>query len=522
MRLPLALTGAALIAVGCGQESSPIPTDPSAIATYETGSVTIDELAQHVGTLSESERILPHDPAARAEWMEGAVADMLYEAHLVDLASTEESAGRGVAAPDHAVIFVDELVRWAASRPHSVGAVPELADSPGLHRRRLVYHFFRRVTDSGEKARQSAELLQRSDGLASLDDFIGLVRAESDSESAEDDGLLGWVSEGGQSTPLKETIFGLPVREISEPIATRDGIHLFYVADEVEPVLAIADGVDTTSYAAQYARLAHYDDARQEENAAFEQVSNPGESNADLKLIQGRNWSIDTWLLNAWREKVDVASRVDVEVVLQDLAWLMQRAHETPDFVSNVNERIATQRAEAYFRKIALQRIARDETAVRDYYSRFLRRYSKAPEWRLRILRLPVDDEYPATLAVLEDAYEQGQSIEDLCKTLGVEIPAEVTLSLEQLAGISPQFAYQVSSANQGAVGRPRIVAGEFFIGEVVSRPPPEPLPFEQVRSRVAMDMFNANGRELYRQMRDAYAESIGLKVYPGNLDTST
>ena len=522
MRLPLVLTVAAVIVVGCGQESSSIPSDPSAIATYDSGSVTIDQLAQHVGTLSESERILPHDPTARAEWMEGAVADMLYEAHLVELAGTDKSAELDLTAPDHAAILADLLVRWAASSPHSVSAVPELGGASGLQRRRLVYHFFRRVTDSGAKAQYTAELRQRSDSLASLDDFIGLVRAESDSESAEEDGLLGWVSEGGQSTPLKETIFGLPVREISEPITTRDGIHMFYVADEVEPVPAVGDGVDTTSYAAQYARLAHYRDTREEENAAFEQVSHPEETSVDGILIRGADWSIDTWLLNAWREKVDVASRVDVKVVLQDLAWLMQRAHETPDFVSNVNERIATQRAEAYFRKIALQRIARDETAVRDYYSRFLRRYSEAPEWRLRILRLPVGDEYPATLAVLEDAYEQGQSIEDLCKTLGVEIPAEVTLSLEQLAGISPQFAYQVSSSNQGAVGRPRIVAGQFVIGEVVSRPPPEPLPFEQVRSRVAIDMFNANGRELYQQMRDAYAESIELKVHPENMGNSS
>lgn len=521
MRLPLVLTVVAVIVVGCGQESTPIPSDPSAIAVYDSGSVTMDALAQHVGTLRETERILPHDPAARAEWMEDVVADMLYEAHLVELAGADKSVDLDLTAPDHAAIIADLLVRWAASRPHSASAVPELGGASGLQRRRLVYHFFRRVTDSAEKAKQSVALRQRSEGLASLDDFIGLVRAESDSESAEEDGLLGWVSEGGQSTPLKETIFGLPVREISQPITTRDGIHMFYIADEVEPVSAAADGGDTVSYAAQYARLAHYQDAREEEGAAFERISNPEETSVDGKLIQGENWSIDIWLLNAWRDKVDAARRVDTEVVLNDLAWLMQRAHESPDFVSDVKERIAIQRAESYFRKIALQEIARSEAEVRDYYSRFLRRYAKAPQWRLKILRLPVNDEYPETLAVLEDAHQQGTSIEDLCNILGVEVPPEVTLSVEQLAGISPQFAYQVSSADKGTVGRPRIVAGQFIVGEVVSRPPPERLPFEQVRSRVAIDMFNADGRELYRQMRDAYAVSIGLKVYPENMGNS-
>ena len=515
MRLVAVWAAVSVLAVGCVLES---PLDRTIIATSNVGDVSVEMLAGFAGTMSEADRKMPLDSAARAIWLRTRVADMLYEQHLESLASADTSEDVDISAEDEAGIVVDTLIRWAGAQEHTSDVVPELAVANGLSRRRLVYHYFRRIPESEERDSGVEALNRLRDDMKTLDDFIQLIREESDSESAEVDGSLGWVSHEGPSTPLKETIFSLPVREVSAPVVTRDGIHMFFVADEVVPAQVDAFSHADAVYAAQYARRALHGMGDGEAHE-YEQIANAGESDyPGQTLIAGDGWNVSEGLYQLWKGRIDPAARVEPQIVLTDLAKLMHRGFDDPLVVTEIEDRVREKRTESYYKKIALQRIARDEESVQAHYSRYITRYSTAPKWMLKVLRIPVENDYPTTLAVLEKAFSQRQSIAEVSALFGKETPEAVTLSLSQIVSISPQFAYQVTSAEPGAITRPRIVAGEFVIGEPISKTLPEPLPFEQVRSRVALDMFNTLGRDLYGQMRDEYALSIGLQVHPEHL----
>lgn len=82
---------------------------------------------------------------------------------------------------------------------------------------------------------QEASVLQDARGLVdsirSGADLSALARQVSAAASAENGGDLGWVRESAISSDLRPQIAGLKVGQVSEPIVSASGVHIFEVRD---------------------------------------------------------------------------------------------------------------------------------------------------------------------------------------------------------------------------------------------------------------------------------------------------
>ena len=96
-----------------------------------------------------------------------------------------------------------------------------------------------------EAARERVEAL-RERAIAG-EDFATLIAAESEAASRANGGLIGPLSRSEMDEGLLETLDGLDIGEVSEPVRTNRGYHLFMVeartTPEVEPFENVRDQV---------------------------------------------------------------------------------------------------------------------------------------------------------------------------------------------------------------------------------------------------------------------------------------
>ncbi len=100
--------------------------------------------------------------------------------------------------------------------------------------------------DSREDAAKVLKLLKEGG------DFATLAREYSQSPDRENGGSLGYFSAGQMPKEFDEVLFKLPVRQVSEPIQSPYGFHLFLVERKrkagLRPYAAIEDEIDSKLY----------------------------------------------------------------------------------------------------------------------------------------------------------------------------------------------------------------------------------------------------------------------------------
>ena len=98
------------------------------------------------------------------------------------------------------------------------------------------------LLDKSPTAADSTAARERADDLYERltdgdEDFEELAREESDDDvTADQGGDLGTVPRGEMAAPLAEFAFEAPIDEVSEPIRTASGYHLFQVTDRDDEV----------------------------------------------------------------------------------------------------------------------------------------------------------------------------------------------------------------------------------------------------------------------------------------------
>ena len=109
-----------------------------------------------------------------------------------------------------------------------LSAHPELANGPErIKLRQLILPDQTTARSARDRARSG-------------EDFVTLSRELSRAPNAADGGMLGWVERGQLSPEFEAAVFGLAKGEVSEPVPSNAGWHMFQVMERRNP----GDGPD--------------------------------------------------------------------------------------------------------------------------------------------------------------------------------------------------------------------------------------------------------------------------------------
>lgn len=94
-----------------------------------------------------------------------------------------------------------------------------------------------------EKARKRAEELYQ-EVVSGKNDFTTVATRENPEGQKTNGGDLGWFGQRDLIEPIKTTVFSLKVGEISKPVRSRSGYHIFKVlARDVQPLSEASDHI---------------------------------------------------------------------------------------------------------------------------------------------------------------------------------------------------------------------------------------------------------------------------------------
>jgi hypothetical protein len=211
------------------------------VATYDGGQSTTADVDRAVLALTAAER--------EARTRDASGLESLIREIVVDRLLLAEARARGPVENAQLGAAVLEEERDATANLCVAGRIPEpkapaedelrriYERNRSLYRRearRLVFHIFlrQRAGTSRQNVRDRAEKLRQR--VLDGESFSRVAKEESDSESRQLGGLLGWLSREDCPGDLGDVVFSLAVQQPSAPVGTRDGFHLFYVESAFE------------------------------------------------------------------------------------------------------------------------------------------------------------------------------------------------------------------------------------------------------------------------------------------------
>lgn len=235
-RLPLAF---ALLVIAAGCRKAPVADPAAVVATFTGGTIRradiADELERRIGKSRDA-----LTPERRRE-----LVRMIVERRVRTTLLLKEAERAGVPhAPrtalhrrvrEHAILAADWLQRHVEPKV----VVPEerieketarVSANKGVESRGFSHIYLRADgKDAQAVARARATMATIRQELADGRAFEDLARAYSDSISARGGGQIGPTLKSQLKEPLAETIFSLAEGQVSAPVETPDGIHLFRV-----------------------------------------------------------------------------------------------------------------------------------------------------------------------------------------------------------------------------------------------------------------------------------------------------
>lgn len=509
MRKALALGFCAAVLVACRDPAptaaagiaSP-PSSPDLVARFGDLEITAGDLDARLLALPPAER--PVAGEATKDWYEELVRELAVELRLRAEAAasdlSEDAEFRDACREAERRLAVQLCI--AELRPE-VGEVTDeslraaydaSADSFATAERRAVYHVYRRREPAVVPQTARFEIEALRDRVLGGESFQRIAAAHSDSESRHWNGALGWVTPGQLAAGFEEVVFRLPEGVPSEVVATRDGLHLFYV----EKILP--------------ARPPRFEEVR---TALREQL-----------VAERREAFLD-----------EIVAELDPTRVLEqperrELLYDDCRTHGRIP-ASQLDAELETWRQEALLavhRQRRLLAVAgRDEARLRLFYHSNVGRFSRPPRWHLRRLRLPLGGDALPAMARLEEAAARngssqrrpgrgGSGLEALRAELGGEIEDLGLKSLGELHRLEPKLPALVAPLAAGDLSPPYRTERALEIAEALDREEAEPLAFAAIRERVAHAYLEQYTYRVYRELADEILRTAELQIVPEGL----
>lgn len=430
-------------------------------------------------------------------------------------------------------------------------AFDEQAAAMRREERRFVYNIFRRITPDATREDLVIELgalrerilageIAGGQGIGALAEKI------SDSESRHDKGRLGWFERGQLSPQLDEVIFGLAEGTPSEPIVTRDGVHLFYVDvvvdakrfafDEVRSNLAttVAAQRRAEAIATLVDELTTDFDIFMVTPSELEALHRRADPSAEVLRIGDFTLRLGQLVSMVTNHQARQPRSVEVRPIqllesLQQAELIYQHqlaagepldAEATRQMAKTSDRLLALHVRQEKIRNV----VASAPEAVRDFFEVNRRRFSSPLEIKLERLSVPLREARAAQdMARLEQFRTQLEggdtTLEAVAEALGGTVEAFDFSTLAELGAREPKLARFAPAIPSGHHSAPFSTPETLELVRVTDRREPEPLSFEAVRDQAQAAYLERNGQRLYEDLRAQILDDAGFRFLDADLE---
>lgn len=526
-----AIIGCALGCSACGINGSNDSSDPDILAVYNSGTVTISDFDEEMIALPPSLRQVPAEQAEQRnlDLVKSIVADRL----LLEKARSDGYE----TLPGFLVVHEDNRQRLVADHylQQQIGVIPEVTDDEvrdffASHReeshqppKALVSHIFRRCSSPEEREAAVVELGELRRRVTSGESFGALAREHSDSETARQDGSLGWLQRDSIPADLAEIVFALEPGVPSRPTVTKDGVHLFLVSSRTESRDYTLDEVRShivrllanrrrqeliSSVAAELPKPDPYFVVDHEGLGFALEGGDP-----EVEVFRIGPSSLDIGRLRVLIE-ASAASMGPGDPVLPQVLFdaLVKRAHiyEHCRNVGLMSEPALAKRLEALLEedligfareRVITEEAANDQERLEAFFESNRRRFDSPLMFDLKILAVDIPGrDTNEVLTRLNDV--RGDQNGDRLERASVELDGR----LETLAGATagqlerwnPKAARFAVDMQAGECSKPFRIGDSVVVVEVVGRAEPAPLPYSVAADRVLRQYVADHRQELH------------------------
>jgi hypothetical protein len=530
---------AMLVTSGCAKQSSTARrgAEDDVVATFDGGQITTADLDRALLDLPAGQVRI--QALSSADSLERLVRHLVFQRLLL-----AEAKHRGLDRDAEFLKLVDELRRevtvalfvethLSAPEPPTEAELRAWYDEHVERRQRpagrVVYHIFKRWHPDEPRANVKAEVADLRRRVLDGEPFQELAAAHSDSELRHQQGYMGTVERGQLPPDLDALVFSLDENIPSEPITTRDGVHLFLVTIAVEAkeftfeelrgqaVQAVMTGrldgamnrlveewrLDENRFAVDEGRLRELW-AGGDESAAVMLAGDHELTVADLRALLarathlgGRGSAVSPAGLLESLEKREVIYRRVVRERLVDADEVGRR----------LDQRVEDELVAWYLQKRLLRFLADQPARLQKHYESNAMRFTNPLRLRLRLMIVPLGDDPDAVMARLEalgDELDAGRiELSTLAAELGGRTEDLGWMTLPELQRLEPKAALFAGHLAAGQHSPPYRGAAGLEILHVTGREEPVPRPYAAVKEGVRDDLLRSNSQEVVFEMAD-------------------
>ena len=408
---------------------------------------------------------------------------------------------------------------------------------------RQVLHIFKRFGTGSDRETVLAELGELRQRVVAGESFAQLAREHSDSESRHQDGLLGLVERGHFPADFDDVVFALEEETPSDPIPTRDGGHLFFVARVFE----------AQSFAFEEMRRAIYQelaDERRRQRLARAAADLPlpedrftpgpeeiasilrlGDRSAVLLRLDDFRLSIEEFqevLLDRRRQlgpkhSPGLPLQLIEEISQREIIYQHLRRDGLPEIPQEeIERRRQGELVEYYARRKMATHLERQPERIRQHYEGNALRFSTPVQAGLTRLAIPLHGDAPALMAGLETARAEldgGRlTLADLAERHGGQVQELGSVTAAQLQASDPRALRFAFRLDPGEHSPPYQLKGALAMFRVDSRQEPEPRPLATVWDQVVQDYLTNYSPQLFEEVSEQLLEEAGFRLYSERL----
>lgn len=548
-RVAVVLVAAMLMTSGCEKPSATAKggTDDDVIATFDGGRITTADLDRALLAMPSGQ--VRRQALSSVESLERFVRQLVFQQLLLG-----EARNRGLDRTAEFLKLVDELRREVAVglfiEGHRIAPEPptedelrawydeqiELRCRPA---RRVVYHLFKRWHPDEPRAIVETEVADLRQRVVDGEPFQELAAAHSDSELRHQQGYLGVVERGQLPPDLDALVFSLAENTPSEPISTRDGVHLFLVTMAVEAKQFTFE--DLRSQAVQFLMTERLDDAMDrlveewrvddhrfavDEERLRELWAGDDDSavvmkagDHELTVADFRGLLARAARLGGGQTAVSPAALLESlenrEVVYRRV--VRERLVDEDEVARRLDKRVEDELAQWYLERRLPQFLEGQPTRLREHYESNAMRFTSPLRLRLRRMIVPLGEDADSVMARLETARDDLDAgrleLGVLAAELGGRIEDLGWLTLFELQRLEPKAVFFSGDLAMGRHSPPYRSAAGLEILHVTGREEPVPRPYAAVTERVRDDLLRSRPQEMVVEMADGMLAEAQLVI---------
>ncbi len=579
-RQPRSITLLALLTLACASppEPPPPPEDPSVVARFRGGEVS----------LAEVDAYLEAKPASSGEGTDAATGGDARIQPVVEIAARKALAAEAAALADPAfaarveaaaqkagdAILLEAMIErrgWTDPElsPDELAAYyethPEFYAEP---RRARLQHIFLRAETGVVPAAEREETRLRLEALRqeALDgaDFTALARQHSQSATAASGGFMSINAESPLPREFSAAVWSLPVNGVSEAVDTGNGFHLIHLKQIYEPVRrSFEESQEHLRRMAGKAKVRELQEQLIREagprygvDRTYDRLSADPESAEPVVLIRHRDGAYTlSDLLNdlpdPLQEQLFQGYLPNVHQVLDQvtanqtliLEAKAEKLEEDPGVGGRISAMMKDIRYQAALqRRLELAVAALPESAMREYFDQNAERYQTLKTWDLTVIHL---DRRPGesmwqTLKRGEGLVAQvrgGEDMESLARQHsrhysaagggrlryftdgGVRTRVQATAKFRrQLQALSPGEIAAPFLAECYDAARLRYLPTGVLIVRLDAVHEPVPQTYEVMSGAVRQNYLRRHHQRLVAEVRQQVGEEIGLEIFADRL----